>query len=277
MHKLLQRQLRRAFGEKAPDAQGMDRFIEAVDAAYTAADDDRQMLERALDITSQLMLEKNQELEAAIESTERAKESAEQASSEKGLLLREIHHRVKNNLQIIVSLLNLQAGSRDDEEFRSDISEVTDRIMSMAVVHELLYESGDFSSLDFAAYLERIAAGAARTAGPACELKLDLRPVRVSLDKAVPCALIVSEALTNAIKHGKGPDGRSSIRLRLCEWDHHVEIEVADSGPGFTPGIHELERHGIGVTLMTALAEQVQGRISFGNSGGAFVRLEMGR
>lgn len=81
-----------------------------------------------------------------------------------------------------------------------------------------------------------------------------------SIDKAGPCALLVGEAPTNAITHGKGPDGRSSIRLRLHEEDSCVEIEIADSGSGFRPELRELEGHGIGLTQMEALAEQVQGR-----------------
>jgi two-component sensor histidine kinase len=275
MHKLLQRQVRRAFGGTVPESPEMRILLEAVDEAYTAADEDRQMLERSLEITSQIMLKKNEELRAARDAAELAKERAEEASREKGLLLREIHHRVKNNLQVIVSLLNLQAGSKSHEGYRNYICEVTDRIMSMAMIHQILYESGDFSSLDFSAYAERIARIAANAAEVECSLDLRLEPIRIGLEQAVPCGLIICEALTNSTKYGRGEDGRVRISIRLAREEGRPVMEIADSGPGFPPDFGNGDGNEVGRSLMIGLADQARGEIHFENRGGAVVRLRL--
>jgi two-component sensor histidine kinase len=280
MHKLLQRQIARAFGSAEgglPDSPRLRELLLAVDAAYAAADDDRLMLERSLDLTSQIMLKKNEALRAARDAAERAKDGAESADREKGLLLREIHHRVKNNLQVIVSLLNLQAGAKGHEGYRGFISEATGCIMSMAAIHEMLYESGDFSSLDFSAYAERIARSAARASGAASSLDLRLPPVSLALEQAMPCGIIINEALTNSFKYGREEDGRVRIRMSLAFEGPKIVVEVADSGPGFPPGFAEAQGGGLGRSLMAALAEQLQGAIRFENRGGALVTLVLDR
>jgi two-component system, sensor histidine kinase PdtaS len=278
MHKLLQRQLSRAFGDAEgaePDSPRLLKLLLAVDEAYAAADDDRLLLERSLDITSQIMLKKNEELRAARDAAEAAKDKAERADREKGLLLKEIHHRVKNNLQVIVSLLSLQADSKDHEGYHEFIGEATGRIMSMAMIHEILYEGGDFSSIDFSTYAERIARNAARASETESCIDLGLEPVALALDEAVPCGLIINEALTNAFKYGKSKDGKVHISLRLS-WDGpNIVMEVADSGPGFPADFAEAK--GLGHTLMASLAEQIQGDIGFENHGGARVRLVLNR
>jgi two-component system, sensor histidine kinase PdtaS len=278
MHKLLQRQLERAFaGEGRPDSPRMRDFLLAVDAAYAAADEDRLLLERSLDLTSQIMLKKNEALREARDAAERAKDRAEKADREKGLLLREIHHRVKNNLQVIISLLSLQSKAKGHEGYSGFIAEATGCIMSMATIHEILYESGDFSALDFSTYIERIARDAARSSGLEASLDLRLQPVSLTLEQAMPCGIIVNEALTNSFKYGRDREGRARIALSLALEDDEVVVEIADSGPGFPPGFAG-ERDGrLGRTLMTALAEQMHGAISFENRGGAVVRLVLDR
>jgi two-component system, sensor histidine kinase PdtaS len=275
MHKLLQRQISRAFGGAEPDSPRLRELLLAVDAAYIAADDDRLMLERSLDLTSQIMLKKNEELRAARDAAETAKERAEKADHEKGVLLREVHHRVKNNLQVIVSLLSLQAAAKGHEGYRAFIGEATGCIMSMATIHEMLYESGDFSSLDFSAYAKKIARNAARSSGAKSSLDLDLRlaPIALALEQAMPCGLIINEALTNSLKHGRAEDGRVRITMRLAWEGKRIVVDVADAGPGFPPDFAEARGGGLGRTLMASLAEQIQGEIHFENRGGAHVRL----
>jgi two-component sensor histidine kinase len=277
MHKLLRRQIARAFGGagEVPDLPGMRDFLAAVDEAYAAADEDRAMLERSLDITSSIMLKKNRELRAAMETIAEARDRAERDDREKGLLLREIHHRVKNNLQVIVSLLNLQADAKDVEGYRAFIVEATGRIMSMAMVHEMLYENGDFSALDFSAYAERIARSAARSSESDPDLDLSLARVLLPLDQAVPCGLILNEALTNSFKYGRGEDGSARVSMRLEAEGARMRMEIGDKGPGFPPGF--AESGGLGHTLMASLAAQIQGEIRFENRGGALVSLELER
>jgi len=198
-------------------------------------------------------------------------------NDEKKVLLQEIHHRVKNNLQVIVSLLNLQAGAKSHEGCRSCIGEATGRIRSMATIHEILYESGDFSSLDFAAYTERIARTAAQTADVRCSLDLNLEPLHIGLEQAVPCGLIISEALTNALKYGRDGEGRVRVSMRLAGEKERIVVEVSDSGPGFPPDFEKPGGRGLGRTLMVSLAEQARGEIHFENRGGASVRLVVRR
>ena len=197
-------------------------------------------------------------------------------NDEKKLLLQEIHHRVKNNLQVIVSLLNLQAGAKEQAGCRECIGEATGRIRSMATIHEILYESGDFSTLDFPAYAERIVKSAAQASAARCDLDLRLAPLRVGLDQAMPCGLILSESLTNSFKYGRSPDGRVRIRLLLREEGQGIFMEVADSGPGFPVAFLEgTGLQGLGRTLMLSLAEQAQGEIRFCNESGAVLRLTL--
>jgi two-component sensor histidine kinase len=273
MHKLLQRQISRAFGGAEPDSPRLRELLLAVDAAYIAADDDRLMLERSLDLTSRIMLKKNEELQAARDAAETARERAEKADHEKGVLLREVHHRVKNNLQVIVSILSLQAAAKGHEGYRAFIGEATGCIMSMATIHEMLYESGDFSSLDFSAYAKRIARNAARFSGAKSSLDLRLAPIALALEQAMPCGLIINEALTNSLKHGRAEDGRVRITMGLAWEGKRIVVDVADAGPGFPPDFAEAQGGGLGRTLMSSLAEQIQGEIHFENRGGAHVRL----
>jgi two-component sensor histidine kinase len=149
--------------------------------------------------------------------------------------------------------------------------------MSMATIHEMLYESGDFSSLDFSAYAERIARSAARASNAESSLDLRLSPVALALEQAMPCGIIINEALTNSFKYGRGEDGRVRITLRLTTEDSRIVVEVADSGPGFPLGFAEADGGGLGHTLMAALAQQLQSEIRFENDGGARVRLILNR
>jgi two-component system, sensor histidine kinase PdtaS len=275
MHKLLQRQILRAFGGSPPDSPQLLELLRTVDEAYAAADDDRLMLERSLEITSQIMLKKNEELRHARDVAEKAKDKVERADHEKALLLQEIHHRVKNNLQVIVSLLNLEANAKGHEGFRSYINEATGRIMSMATVHEILYESGDFSSIDFSTYLERIAKNAARASNVESNLVFRLEPIVIALDLAIPCGLILNEALTNSFKYGKGGDGTVRLSILLAREGSKIVVEVADSGPGFPPGFAMAEGRGLGCALMASLAGQIEGDVSFENEDGAHVRLAL--
>jgi two-component sensor histidine kinase len=277
MHKLLVRQLNRAFGGNVPTIPSLDSFVAAIDEAYEGWDSDREILERSLDITSRIMIEKNEALRTAKETAEKAREQAEGVSRDKDLLLQEIHHRVKNNLQVIVSLLSLQAGTREGEACRSCFSDVTERVRSMAMVHEMLYESSDFSALDFSEYVERIAKSIVQPDSEFRELFLRLNQVHIGIDQAVPCGLIITEALLNALKYGRDEQGKLRVTISLSVEDICVVLEISDSGPGFPPGFPEGGGKKFGHVLMTSLASQAIGEIHFENRGGAMVRLVIAR
>ncbi|QID19884.1 PAS domain S-box protein [Nitrogeniibacter mangrovi] len=187
----------------------------------------------------------------------------EKALEEKTVLLHEIHHRVKNNLQIISSLLNLQARSADPS-VRQALSESQGRVKAMALIHQLLYERNDFSRIDLASYLRRLCALLQESFrdGPA-RFELNVRAeeeVHMDLQRAVPCGLLVNELVTNAIKHAF-PDGRHGhVEVTLTRQDaSHCLIVVADDGIGLPADIDPGRSRSLGMQLIPLLCDQAGG------------------
>lgn len=188
----------------------------------------------------------------------------ERALEEKTVLLHEIHHRVKNNLQVISSLLNLQARSADPSVGQA-LSESQGRVKAMALIHQLLYERNDFSQVALATYLHRLCALLQESYrdGPA-RFALDTEAgdgVHLNLQRAVPCGLLVNELVTNAIKHAF-PGGRSGcITVRLARVDPaHCTITVADDGIGLPTHIAPGDSPSLGMQLIPLLCDQAGGQ-----------------
>jgi PAS domain S-box-containing protein len=194
---------------------------------------------------------------------------------EKELLLREIHHRVKNNLQIVSSLLNLQAESVQSGDARESLLESQARVRAMALLHETLYQSDRLGSVDFAAYVESLWAYLARTIGELrstihLDREIDASPP--DIDTAVPCALIVTELLTNAAKHAF-PDGREGrIVVQATFADGRFKLRVSDNGIGLTEEkMREAKRKGsIGMRVIEALSEQLDATHEWSGPGTVF-------
>ncbi len=194
---------------------------------------------------------------------------------EKELLLREIHHRVKNNLQIVSSLLNLQAESVRSSDARESLLESQARVRAMALLHETLYQSDRLGGVDFAAYVESLWAYLVRTIGGLrstirLERRIDASPV--DMDTAVPCALIVTELLTNAVKHAF-PDGRDGrIEVQSTLEDGHFRLRVSDNGIGLTDeNRQEARRKGsIGMKVIEALCGQLDATHEWSGPGTTF-------
>jgi two-component sensor histidine kinase len=175
---------------------------------------------------------------------------------EKDLRLREIHHRIKNNLQIISSLLTLQAGELSDPVAAEGFRESRMRIQSRALVHEQLYAGGDLSRLDLAGYVSRIGSHLFETYVPdqdRIRLELDLAPASLPIDKAIPCGLIVNELTTNAFKHAF-PTGRTgTVGVHLSAADGLIRIEVVDDGVCLPPDQDPATSRSLGLKLVTSL------------------------
>jgi len=187
------------------------------------------------------------------------------------LLLQEVHHRVKNNLQLIISLLALESGSRDDTE--DVFSDSIDRIRVMATIHETLYESNDFSRIDFSEYIasivERIASSYAY-GNFRPRLALDLAAVDLDIDAAVPCGLIVNELFTNAIKYAfdeSTPDPVVSVALAADEAGT-ITLSVADNGKGLPGAINPATAESLGLRLIVSLVAQLHGEWNMSAEGG---------
>jgi two-component sensor histidine kinase len=182
------------------------------------------------------------------------------ALNEKTILLQEIHHRVKNNLQVIASLLNLQAGNTEDAKTRAALNDSQGRVKSMALLHQLLYEKHDFARVDLGEYLAQLTHHALASANAThLAATLDLAPVALDLQRAVPCGLLVNELLSNIAKHAF-PEGRpGSLRVELHAPDAggSVLLVVADDGVGLPATVEPGKTRSLGLQLVSLLADQL--------------------
>jgi PAS domain S-box-containing protein len=198
---------------------------------------------------------------------------------EKELLLKEVHHRVKNNLQVISSLLNLQAEEFRDPELVRVFRESQARVRSMALIHEQLYRSEDLARIDFAAYVEQLTDHLQRGLGgeAACvKISLDLRSVSLPLDLAIPCGMIVNELVSNSLTHAF-PDHRcGEIRVAFSCDDVACRLSVADNGIGMQESLIAGKATSIGLKVVQALTRQIHGVLDYqGNEGSVFtIRFE---
>ena len=185
--------------------------------------------------------------------------------SEKEALLREIHHRVKNNLQIIISLLNMQERKIKGEEAGNAIRNTRDRINAIALVHRGLYEGDDVRLIDLNTYLDRLITSlfrSANTAAAPIEVQLDLEDPFLEPDKTIPLSLFIIEAVSNALKFGV--EGNGEIKIELNDSANEVSVHVRDSGiSGDETPIVE----GTGYKLMRGFARQLDGRFSSAPAG----------
>ncbi len=234
-----------------------------------------------------------------IDITERkqAEEQIRASLLEKEILLKEIHHRVKNNLQVISGLLTLQAAQIDDERFQRMIKESQGRIWTMALIHQTLYQTGNLADIDMADYIRSLSGNLlsshAQIAMPPTII-FNLLPLRLTIDKAIPLALIINELLTNAIKHAF-PDGRpGEIRITLqerrgtaCRAPNEetngqyekgtarraptYEMTVADDGIGLPAGFDPKTQKSLGLQLVVMLVNQLGGQLAIESKGGTIV------
>jgi two-component sensor histidine kinase len=212
-----------------------------------------------------------------IKTLRRQKEQAEKALMETKItmqdaLLKEVHHRVKNNLQVISSLLSLQSGYATDQHVLEMFRESQHRVESMALIHERLYRAHDSRRIDVADYTHTLATHLFVSYGARAEpitLALDMDNITLGIDTAIPCGLIIHELVTNALKHAF-PDGRKGeIRLSMEVNDAgQYTLVVSDNGIGFPPDIDFQNTASLGLQLVTTLTEQLEGAITLENNGG---------
>lgn len=191
--------------------------------------------------------------------------------SEKEMLLKEIHHRVKNNMQIISSLLTLQFRDVSDPAMLDLLAQSRARILSMALVHEDLYQTGNLAQVDFRNYLERLTQriGQGLGADLSAHIELDLAPISLGIDQAIPLGLLVNELITNAFKHAPRPDASLRILVRLRNEGDRVTLNVRDNGRGLPMNFAPGSTGTLGLQLVWSLAEQLRGEMLTENDGGA--------
>jgi PAS domain S-box-containing protein len=215
-----------------------------------------------------------------ITETKRAEEVVRASLREKELLLKEIHHRVKNNLQITSSLLRLQVAKVVDEGVRQALRESQDRIRSIALVHEMLYRSRDLSRVGFSEYVTALVLQLFRSYnadGRYVSHFIDIGQVDLGIDVAVPCGLIINELVANALKHAF-PDRRAGeIRVSMTAEPTRYVLTVSDDGVGMPPGLDLQQVDTLGLQLVRTLADQLEGRLALEVAGGTHVSVTVPR
>lgn len=191
---------------------------------------------------------------------------------EQEALIKEVHHRVKNNLQIITSLLNLQSSLIEDATYRNLVQDSQNRIKSMALVHELLYRSRDLSSINISEYLHILTQNMLRSYGRysgTVDLRVDVEEIYLDVDKAVPVGLIVTELFSNALKYAFPAGGKGEIRVALRKSGERILLRVSDNGTGF-PADYDVHRSTtLGLQLVELLTQQLEGTFDLERTEGA--------
>ncbi len=213
------------------------------------------------------------ELKRTADALQQSQEHLKLSLREKEVMLKEIHHRVKNNLQVIASLVDLQTNALADPALQGIFQDVRDRVRSMALVHEKLYQSESLAQVDFADYARSLLNYIARSHGSsenAIALKLDLQPVLLSIDTAVPCGLILNELVSNAFKHAFRGRAKGEITAALgIGPDAQVFLRVSDNGVGLPAGMDWQQSRSLGLRLIRLLAGQLGASVSVHGNGGA--------
>jgi PAS domain S-box-containing protein len=197
---------------------------------------------------------------------------------EKELLLKEIHHRVKNNLQVISSMLSLQSMHIMDDDLKAMFRESQGRVQTMAIVHEKMYQSPDLSKIGFAEYLKDLTHELFASYGvdsSQITSNVDVADIKLGVDVAIPCGLIVNELISNSLKHAFPNGEKGEIKVNLVrDNEDKFNLVVGDNGVGFPKGIDFKQMESLGLRLVNTLVDQLKGTIELDNEGGTKFKIE---
>jgi PAS domain S-box-containing protein len=193
---------------------------------------------------------------------------------EREVLLQEIHHRVKNNLQVISSLINMQVRTIDNPSSKTVLRQCQSRVETMARIHEMLYESRNYASVPFAEYAKSLASSVLRASDltpSSVAIDFELEDVSLAVDKAIPCALILNELIANALKHAFGDKTEKAVvRVGLRSTDNGcVALFVSDNGVGISPDVKLSELRSVGMQIVTTLVAQLDGKLNIVRQSGS--------
>ncbi len=231
--------------------------------------------------------ERTAQLEATVHELSRKNEEVESFAKvvsrdlkEKEVLLREIHHRVKNNLQVVQSLLKMSARQLPECDARSAVESTVERVHAMSMVHERLYQMPSLSALPLGDYLSDIFAGSIQAyslAPSQVQLKLDVEEILLPLDRAVPFALLANELLSNSFKHAFPGGRRGAITVSVHRIDGAIRMTVEDDGVGLPADFDPADSNSMGLKLAINLAHQLGGRLEFTSDRGCRVQADLTR
>lgn len=193
----------------------------------------------------------------------------ERSLQEKQTLLQEVHHRVKNNLQIISSLLSMQANLIEDKSAVAKLIDSDRRVRSMAMIHEHLYHQKDMSSIDLGEYLKDLTAElfSSSVGNQLLRFRVEATSVSIPIDQAIPCGLMLNELITNALKYAY-PEGEGEICIKLVSDENSIAISVSDSGVGLPAGFDCGNSQSLGMTIIHVLTQQLEGELTISGSPG---------
>ncbi len=195
----------------------------------------------------------------------KTKSELEEKILEKETLIKEVHHRVKNNLQTVSSLLSLQSRSISDKEVKNLLKSSQNRVISMAMVHEMLYMREDLSKIEYKSYVQELAEYLVRSikgTSSNITLDIDIPDVKLNIDTAIPLGLLINETVTNALKYGIVDESKGEIHIRLRKGENNeYELNIGDNGAGFSEELTHKNSKSLGLKLIHNLARQLQGSI----------------
>lgn len=196
-------------------------------------------------------------------------EKVQQSLKEKEVLLKEVHHRVKNNMQVISSILNLQSSYVTDPYALNLLKESQNRIKTMAYIHESLYQNKTFTSINFSEYISTLTNNILQSYAASIQkvkLELDIQKIILNLDTSIPAGLIINELVTNSIKHAFTESNEGIILINLYTKDNVLFLEVSDNGKGFPKDIDFKNTNSLGLQLVNTLVEQLNGKLELSDN-----------
>jgi PAS domain S-box-containing protein len=230
----------------------------------------RRNLEKLVD-------ERTEDLSREVTEHKEARETLASSLDEKELLLKELHHRVKNNMQVISSLLNIQSETVDDARFTSLLNESQQRIRSMELIHENLFQSESLLEINFQNYIQMLAHSVCRLytiPGVTIQLDLDVDDLTLDIDTAVPCGLIINELISNSLKHAfYGHVGTGVIAVSFKRVDSCYELSICDDGIGMPDDFDFDNSLSMGLEIVSILTEKLEGTIKHSGGKGSTFRI----
>ena len=212
------------------------------------------------------------------QSKRQAEEQIKVSLKEKEVLLQEVHHRVKNNMQVISSLFSLQAGKIKDKQALEIFKSCQNRVKSMALIHEKLYKSEDFTRVDFAEYVESLSAHLLKSYGlnpDIIQINIDIKDIFLDINTAIPCSLIINELVSNSLKHAFPYNKKGEIKIKMYSLNKEkIELIVCDDGVGMPEDVDFRNTDSLGLHLVNILGEdQLHGSIKLDRKKGTSFRI----
>ncbi|MBI5055979.1 MAG: HAMP domain-containing protein [Nitrospirae bacterium] len=277
----IMRKIIRPIESLAETAQAISSGNLSQKAAFSGSDEIGVLSLAFNKMTSQL-IDTIDSLQHTVYQREAANVKLLERTEEKEVLLKEIHHRVKNNMQVISSLLSLQSDQIDDRQYIELFDESRNRIRSMSLIHEKLYQSNDLAHIDFNDYVKSLANGLLMFYGTnngSISLNIKAEELSLAIDTAIPCGLIINELVSNALKYAFPKDRKGEIKIsfRKITGEDKYELVVSDNGAGIPEGIDIRAVKSLGMQLIVNLVEhQLKGELALDRSSGTkyFIRFK---